>query len=125
MIILFIKSSFGNNGDISSRGDELVAISHTSKDRLTQLKLRAFSDGEVYESLPFEIAAVSRRVINLQQFGVPENSVIEITSTEPVLIERYIGNEQGGYWTRVTPKSTSASEPFVPFQEVIEMERSG
>ena len=107
---------------ISTGGNDLVAISHTSDDRLTRLKLLAFSDGGVYESLPFEISSVSRKVINLQQFGVPANSVIEIVSSEPVLVERYIGSEQGGYWTRVTPQSSSANEPDIPLQEVPEKE---
>ena len=93
-----------------------------SDDRLTRLKLLAFSDGRVYESLPFEISSVSRKVINLEQFGVPTNSVIEIVSSEPVLVERYIGSEQGGYWTRVTPQSSSANEPAIPLQEVPEKE---
>ena len=101
---------------ISSGGDELVAISHTSDDRLAQLKLVAFSGGELYESLPFEISAVSRKVINLAQFGIPENSVIELISSEPVLVERYIGSDEGGYWTRVLPASSSLSEPYVPLQ---------
>ena len=51
--------------------------------------------GEVYESLPFEISSVSRKVINLGQFGVPADSVIEIVSSEPVLVERYIGSGTG------------------------------
>ena len=101
---------------ISSEGDELVAISHTSDDRLVQLKLLAFSGGELYESLPFEISAVSRKVINLNQFGIPADSVIELISSEPVLVERYIGSSKGGYWTRVLPAASSLSEPYVPLQ---------
>ena len=71
---------------ISPKGDELVAISHTSDDRLAQLKLLAYSDGELYESLPFEISAVSRKVINLEQFGIPPASVIELISSDHVMI---------------------------------------
>ncbi len=101
---------------ISIGGDDLVAISHTSDDRLTQIKILAYSGGDVYESLPFEISAVSRKVISLQQFGIPKNSVIQVVSSEPVLIERYIDSEQGGYWTRVTPEASSAGEPNIPLQ---------
>ena len=103
---------------ISTEGDERIAIAHPSNDRLTQVKLFAYSDGEVYESLPFEISATSRKVINLQQFGVPSNSVIQIVSSEPVLVERHIENDQGGYWTRVIPEASSAMEPMIPSQEI-------
>ena len=61
-------------------------------------------------------------MINLQQFGVPANSVIEIVSSEPVLVERYIGSEQGGYWTRVTPQSSSANVPVFPLVVVAVLE---
>ncbi|MBG02150.1 MAG: hypothetical protein CL470_07765 [Acidimicrobiaceae bacterium] len=102
---------------ISKGGDEQIAIAHPSNDRLTQVKLFAYSDGQVYESFPFEISAVSRKVIDLEQFGIPSNSVIQIDSSEAVLVERHIGSDQGGYWTRVTPHASSVMEPRIPIQE--------
>ena len=107
---------------LSLAGDDRIAITHPSDDRLTQLKLFAYSDGEIYESLSFEVSAVSRKVISLQQFGVPDNSVVQIVSSESVLVERFIDSDQGGYWTRVTPEAFSAMEPEISLQEINEKE---
>jgi len=107
---------------ISTEGNELIAISHTSNDRLTQVNLFAYSEGEVYASLPFEISAVSRKVVNLEQFGIPKNSIVRIVSSEPVIMERYIRSDQGGYWTKATPDISSVNEPEIPLQEVHEKE---
>jgi hypothetical protein len=100
---------------VSTGGDERIAIVHPSDDRLTQLQLFAFSEGMTYESLPFEISATARKVISLQQFGVPSNSIVQVISSEPVLIERMIPSEKGAYWTRVTPAASSVMEPNFPY----------
>ncbi|MDG1844881.1 MAG: DUF5719 family protein [Acidimicrobiales bacterium] len=100
---------------VSTGGDDRIAIVHPSGDRLTQLQLFAFSDGEVYESLPFEISAKARKVISLQQFGVPSNSIVQVVSSEPVLIERMVPSEKGNYWTRVIPAASSVMEPNLPY----------
>lgn len=107
---------------ITKGGDDQIAIVHPADDRLTQLKLFAYSEGEIYESVPFEASAVSRKVVSLKQFGIPSNAVVQVVSSEPVIIERYLGSEQGGYWTRVTPEASSAMEPDIPLQEVHEKE---
>ncbi len=107
---------------ITKSGDDQIAIVHPADDRLTQLKLFAYSDGEIYESMPFEASAVSRKVVSLKQFGIPPNAVVQVVSSEPVVIERYLGSEQGGYWTRVTPEASSVMEPNIPLQEVHEKE---
>ena len=70
--------------------------------------------GSYMSPFPLKFLRFSK-VINLEQFGIPPASVIEVISSEPVLVERYIGSSKGGYWTRVLPALSSLSEPIIPF----------
>ena len=84
-----------------------LAIAHPADDRLTLVQLYAYSEGQLYESQVVEVSASSRKIIDLQQLGIPENSVIRILSSEPVSVERYLGSKMEGQWGRL---SVGASE---------------
>ena len=59
------------------------------------------------------IAAKSRKIFDLQQLGVPQDSILEITSTEPVSIERYIGTKNSGDWGNVSPAADYVSDLYI------------
>jgi hypothetical protein len=91
-----------------------IAVVNPAPDRLTLLKLEALSAGEIYESQTIEVSAISRKVIDLQQLGIPKNSVIKVISTEPVSIERLVGNKAEGDWGLILPLAASVTELFIP-----------
>lgn len=90
-----------------------IAVVNPASDRLTLLQLEVFSDGEIYASQTVEISAKSRKIIDLQQLGIPQNSVIKVVSSEPVSIERLVGSKTGGDWGNVLPSATSVTELFI------------
>tara|TARA_B100001113_G_scaffold331372_1_gene307664 strand:- start:575 stop:1264 length:690 start_codon:yes stop_codon:yes gene_type:complete len=90
-----------------------VAIANPASDRLTLLQIEALSDGDIFSSQVIEVSAKSRKIINLQQLGVPQNSVLRIISTEPVGIERFIGTENSGDWGNVSPAASNVSGLYV------------
>tara|TARA_Y100000768_G_scaffold388711_1_gene386364 strand:+ start:3151 stop:4695 length:1545 start_codon:yes stop_codon:yes gene_type:complete len=125
---VLIASSEGNlssgfNPGVSVSGEEhylilqepsgKVAIANPASDRLTLLQIEAFSNGEIFSSQVIEVSAKSRKIIDLQQLGVPENSVLRIVSTEPVGIERYIGTKNSGDWGNVSPAAVNVSDLYV------------
>ena len=73
-----------------------VAIANPASDRLTLIQIKALSNGDIFSSQTIEISAKSRKIIDLRQLGVPQDSILEITSTEPVSIERQIGTKNWG-----------------------------
>ncbi|MEG3585855.1 MAG: DUF5719 family protein [Actinomycetota bacterium] len=79
-----------------------LAIVHPADDRLTLVQFYAYSEGQLYESQVLEVSPTSRKIIDLQQLGIPENSVIRILSSEPVSIERYLGSQMEGEWGRLS-----------------------
>lgn len=91
-----------------------IAVVNPAPDRLTLLQLEAFSYGEIYASQTVEISAKSRKIIDLQQLGIPQNSVIKVVSSEPVSIERLVGSKTEGDWGNVLPSATSVTELFIP-----------
>ena len=82
-----------------------ISVANPAQDRLTLLQLMAYSDGKIFESQIIEVSAKSRKVINLQQLGIPNNSVIKVVSTEPIALERFIGPESTGGWGSVSLNS--------------------
>ena len=82
-----------------------ISVANPAQDRLTLLQLMAYSDGKIFESQIIEVSAKSRKVINLQQLGIPNNSVIKVVSTEPIALERFIGPESIGGWGSVSLNS--------------------
>ena len=121
---VLIASSEGNlnsgyNPGVSVSGEEhylilqepsgKVAIANPASDRLTLLQIEAISNGDIFSSQIIEVSAKSRKIIDLQQLGVPQNSVLRIVSTEPVSIERYIGTNKSGDWGIVSPATANVS----------------
>ena len=92
---------------IAKDSEGQLAIVHPADDRLTLVQLYAYSEGQFYESQVIEVSASSRKIVDLQQLGIPENSVIRILSSEPVSVERYLGSKLEGEWGRL---SAGASE---------------
>ena len=92
---------------IAKDSEGQLAIVHPADDRLTLVQLYAYSEGQLYESQVIEVSASSRKIVDLQQLGIPENSVIRILSSEPVSVERYLGSKLEGEWGRL---SAGASE---------------
>lgn len=90
-----------------------VAIANPASDRLALLQIEALSNGDIFSSQTIEISANSRKVIDLQQLGVPQNAIIRIVSTDPVSIERYIGTESSGGWGTVLPSAENVSDLYV------------
>ena len=90
-----------------------VAIANPASDRLTLIQIKALSNGDIFSSQTIEIAAKSRKIIDLQQLGVPQDSILEITSTEPVSIERYIGTKNSGDWGNVSPAAGNVSDLYI------------
>ena len=125
---VLIASSEGNlnsgyNPGVSVSGEEhylilqepsgKVAIANPASDRLTLLQIEAISNGDIFSSQIIEVSAKSRKIIDLQQLGVPQNSVLRIVSTEPVSIERYIGTNKSGDWGNVSPATASVSSLYI------------
>ncbi|HJM29003.1 MAG TPA: hypothetical protein QF776_10190 [Acidimicrobiales bacterium] len=92
---------------IATNGEGELAILHPADDRLTLVHIYAYSQGQVYESQVFEVSAKSRKIIDLRQLGIPNNSVLRIVSSEPVSIERYLGSEVEGEWSRLPVAGSS------------------
>ena len=90
-----------------------VAIANPASDRLTLIQIKALSNGDIFSSQTIEIAAKSRKIIDLQQLGVPQDSILEITSTEPISIERYIGTKNSGDWGNVSPAAENVSDLYI------------
>ena len=90
-----------------------VAIANPASDRLTLIQIKALSNGDIFSSQTIEIAAKSRKIIDLRQLGVPQDSILEITSTEPVSIERYIGTKNSGDWGNVSPAAGNVSDLYI------------
>ena len=87
-----------------------VAIVNPASDRLTLLEIEALSNGNIFSSQIIEVSAKSRKIIDLQQLGVPQDSILRIVSTEPVSVERFLGAEGSGDWGNVFPVADSVSD---------------
>ncbi len=96
-----------------SSSEGKLAITHPASDRLTLVQLFAYAGGNVYESQVIEVSARSRKIVDLQQLGIPDNSVVRISSSEPVSIERYLGSQTEGEWSRLPIASNSLIGLFV------------
>ena len=95
---------------ISNSSGGKLAVVLPAEDRLTLLQLFAYSEGKIYESQIIEVSAKSRKIIDLQQLGIPEDALIRVTSSEPVALERYLLSQMMGQWDRVAAGTSGLVE---------------